>query len=112
MSITEQILGLRGKVAIVTGGYSGLGAAISIGLAEAGAKVAVTGYEGDKALAFANGLQAQGYDSYSDYFNVLSMTETHQMVDKVADRFGRVDILINSAGVNREQKAEELTEQV
>jgi len=41
-----QIFGIRGKIALVTGGYRGIGAAVSVGLAAMGAKVAVTGIEG------------------------------------------------------------------
>jgi gluconate 5-dehydrogenase len=109
---TSDVLGLGGKVALITGGYSGIGAAISLALAEAGAKVAVTGYEGEKALDWAERLRARGYEAYGAWFNVLSQSGTQRMADDVAARFGRVDILVNSAGVNREQKAEELSEEV
>ncbi len=45
MAAIEQIFGVRGKIALITGGYRGIGAAISLGLAEMGAKIAVTGIE-------------------------------------------------------------------
>jgi len=105
-------MSIAGKVALVTGGYSGIGAAVSLGLASMGAKVAVTGYEEDKAFAWAESLRSQGHDAYAAYFNVLSPADTQSMVDGVVDHFGRIDILVNSVGVNREQKADEVTEDV
>ncbi len=100
------------KVALITGGYSGLGKAISLGLADAGAKIAVAGIEGVQADEFAETLRAKGVDAYATTFDVTSVADTRAMVDRVADHFGRLDILVNSVGVNREQKADEVTEDV
>jgi NAD(P)-dependent dehydrogenase (short-subunit alcohol dehydrogenase family) len=92
----DHVHRLDGKVALVTGGYGGIGAAVSRGLAQAGAKVAVCGQAGGDAYAVA--------------FDALSPTETRRMVDDVAGHFGRLDILVNCVGLNREEKAEEVTE--
>ena len=100
------------KVALITGGYSGLGKAISLGLAAHGARVAVAGIEGAQATEFAEGLRAKGTDAYAVTFEVTSVADTRQMVDHVADHFGRLDILVNCVGVNREQKADDVTEDV
>jgi NAD(P)-dependent dehydrogenase (short-subunit alcohol dehydrogenase family) len=112
MSFAEKIFGISGKVALVTGGYRGIGAAISSGLAQRGAKIAVTGIEAQQAKDFADSLSAQGVDAYSAVFDVVSAAATHQMVDGVAAHFGRLDILVNCVGVNREQPADEVTEDV
>jgi gluconate 5-dehydrogenase len=96
----------------VTGGYSGIGAAVSIGMAQAGVRVAVTGIEGDRAASFAESLRSGGHDAYAATFDVLSPGDTESMVEGVVARFGRLDILVNSIGVNREQRADELTEDV
>ena len=79
-----------------------------LGLAGMGAKIAVSGFEGDKAHAWAESLRSQGYDAYANIFNVLSSSETQTMVDDVVNHFGRIDILVNSVGVNREQKADDV----
>jgi gluconate 5-dehydrogenase len=112
MSFAELTFGIRDRVALVTGGYRGIGAAIAIGLAEMGAKIAVTGIEAGQARSFAESLRAKGHDVYSGTFDVVSAAESHRMVDDVVDRFGRLDILVNCVGVNREQKADEVTEDV
>ena len=112
VTFAEQTFGIDGKVALVTGGYSGIGAAVSLGLAQMGAKIAVAGYEGEKAAEWARSLQSRGHDAMADTFNVLSPGDTQRMVDTVSDRFGRVDILVNCVGVNREEKAEDITEEL
>src|SRR5437867_1316719 len=112
MSFQEERFGLANRVALVTGGYSGLGAAISLGLAASGAKIAITGIEGDKAVAFAKILETRGYHAYADTFDVLSTSDTRRMLDGVVEHFGRLDILVNSVGVNRGQMAVEMTEEV
>src|SRR5437588_6822372 len=103
---------IEDKVALIPGGYSGLGKAISLGLAERGARIAVAGIEGAQAAEFAEGLRGKGGDTHALTFDVTSTADTRQMVDRVAEHFGRLDILVNCVGVNREQKADEITEEV
>jgi gluconate 5-dehydrogenase len=112
VSFADQVFGIPGKVALITGGYRGIGAAISLGLAEMGAKIAVTGIESAQAMAFAESMRVRGHDAYSTTFDVVSAAETQRMVDGVVEHFGRLDILVNCVGVNHEQKAEEVTEDV
>lgn len=108
----DQRFRLDGKVALVTGGYGGIGDAVSHGLARAGAKVAVSGHNAEKAGACAAALTAAGCDSYAVVFDSLSVAETRRMVDDVAGHFGRLDVLVNCVGLNREEKAEEVTEEM
>jgi len=111
MDVVAQLFRLDGKVALVTGGYGGIGEAVSQGLASAGAKVAITGHNGDKATAAAEALKQSGYDAFSDTFDVVSVADTRRMVDNVVSHFGRLDILVNCIGLNREEKAEDVTEE-
>ncbi len=103
---------LDGKVALVTGGYGGIGVAVCHGLAHAGAQVAVTGHNLEKATACVNALKANGADAYATSFDSVSVPETRRMVDEVAAHFGRLDILVNCVGLNRQETAEEVTEEV
>lgn len=103
---------LDGKVALVTGGYGGIGAAVSRGLAGVGAKVAVSGHDAEKAEACARALSEDGCDAFAAAFESVSVAETRRMVDDVARHYGRLDILVNCVGLNREEKAEEVTEEM
>jgi NAD(P)-dependent dehydrogenase (short-subunit alcohol dehydrogenase family) len=107
----DELFRLDGKAALITGGYGGIGEAVSRALARRGAKVAVTGHNGQKAAACAEALRAQGHDAFSTAFDVASVAETRRMVDEVAAHFARLDILVNCVGLNREEKAEEATEE-
>src|SRR5687767_2738604 len=98
MTSIEKLFRLDGKAALVTGGYGGIGEAVSRGLVAMGAKVAVTGHNKDKAQECANALQKEGGESYATAFDALSARETRRMVDEVASHFGRLDILINTVG--------------
>ncbi|HEY2011872.1 MAG TPA: SDR family oxidoreductase [Bryobacteraceae bacterium] len=111
MQSTDRLFRLDGKVALVTGGYGGIGEAVCRGLAERGAKIGVTGHNGEKARAFAETLRGEGFDAWATGFEVTSIAETKRMVDDVAAHFGRLDILVNTVGVQREEKADEATEE-
>src|SRR5690348_13266985 len=113
MVAIEKLFRLDGKVALVTGGYGGIGQAVSRGLASSGAKVAISGHKRAKTAAFAESLKAEGHDAWATAaFEAVSVSETQRMVDEAADHFGRLDILVNCIGLNREEKADEVTEEM
>jgi NAD(P)-dependent dehydrogenase (short-subunit alcohol dehydrogenase family) len=107
VSSLAQVFRVDGKVALVTGGYGGIGEAVSRGLAESGAKVAISGHNREKAEAFATAL---GDGAFAASFDATSVADIERMVDEVANHFGRLDILVNCIGLNREEKAGEVTE--
>ena len=111
MTSIQQLFSLDGKVALVTGGYGGIGETVSRGLAGLGAKVAIAGHNAQKAAACAESLGKQhGTPVYAATFDSVSVSETRRMVDDVARHFGRLDILVNCVGLNREEKAGDVTE--
>jgi NAD(P)-dependent dehydrogenase (short-subunit alcohol dehydrogenase family) len=107
----KKLFCVEGKVALVTGGYGGIGQAISDGLANLGAKVAITGHNVEKAKACALSLRQRRLEAYGCGFDVVSVPDIHRMVEEVVGHFGHIDILVNTVGVNREEKATEVTEQ-
>jgi NAD(P)-dependent dehydrogenase (short-subunit alcohol dehydrogenase family) len=106
----NQHFRIDGKVALVTGGYGGIGPAVVQSLSQAGAKIAIAGHNKDKAEASAKALKSQGHQAYACEFDVLSVTQTKKMVDEVVQHFGQLDILVNLVGLNREEKADDVTE--
>ena len=110
MASLDQVFRLDGKVALVTGGYGGIGDVVSRGLVRAGARVAVAGHHAEKAAACADALVAAGGEAYATAFDGVSVPDTQRMVGEVAAHFGRLDILVNCVGLNREEKAEDVTE--
>ena len=111
MVAMEQLFRLDGKVALVTGGYGGIGEAICRGLAKSGAKVAISGHNGERATALAESMNAEGHVVWSAAFEAKSIPETQRMMDEAVSHFGRLDILVNCVGLNREEMAEDVTEQ-
>jgi NAD(P)-dependent dehydrogenase (short-subunit alcohol dehydrogenase family) len=107
----NELFCVKGKVALVTGGYGGIGQAISDGLARLGAKVGISGHNLAKAKACAASLSTEGFEAFGCGFDVVSVPDIQRMVDEVVERFGRIDILVNTVGLNREEKAAEVTEQ-
>jgi gluconate 5-dehydrogenase len=110
MHSADQFFRLDGKAALVTGGYGGIGEAVCRGLIGMGAKVAVAGHDAEKARACAAALAADGGDAHAATFDALSVDDTRRMVDEVAARFGRLDILVNTVGGQREERADEATD--
>ena len=96
-----KLFDLTGKSALVTGGSRGLGQAMAAGLASAGADVVVTSRHEDEAAAAAADIAAQyGRRAIGLRADVASPDDCQAMVDRTLAEFGKIDILINNAGVN------------
>lgn len=91
---------LSGKVAIVTGGSRGLGLAMVEGLAQAGARIAVASRKLEACEAVAADLRDRGVDARAYAVHVGRWDKIPPFVDRVYADFGRVDILINNAGMS------------
>jgi len=89
---------LKNKIAIVTGGYQGLGRAISLGLAAEGAQVAVAARSFQKCNELAAQIDPIGGRAMGCQVDVTDVASVTAMVDKVIDRWGQVDLLVNNAG--------------
>src|SRR5258705_6218715 len=91
---------LGGKVAIVTGGNGGIGLGMARGLAEAGAGIAIVGRNEAKSAAAVAELKQAGTKAISVTADVIDKAAVTAMVERVRRGLGRIDILVNDAGVN------------
>jgi NADP-dependent 3-hydroxy acid dehydrogenase YdfG/uncharacterized protein YciI len=90
---------LEGRVALVTGASSGIGEATAIHLARAGARVALVARRKERLGALAERLKAEGADSEPLAADVTQHHEARSLVDRTRNRFGRLDVVVNAAGV-------------
>src|SRR4030042_962230 len=100
MEFSMKTFSLDGKVALVTGGSRGIGKAIALGLAKAGADVAVTSRKLPDLENVAGEIKKLGRKSLAIATHVGRMEEIATLVSKVKEEFGRIDILVNNAGTN------------
>ncbi|HEX7512145.1 MAG TPA: 3-oxoacyl-[acyl-carrier-protein] reductase [Candidatus Methylomirabilis sp.] len=92
----------QGKVALITGGSRGIGAAVAQALAAAGAAVAVCARNGEAAAATASTIAAQGGQALGVAADVSRAEDAERLVKACLERFGRLDILVNNAGITRD----------
>jgi NAD(P)-dependent dehydrogenase (short-subunit alcohol dehydrogenase family) len=97
----SELFKIEGKIALVTGGSVGLGEQMATALAEAGANVALSARNVERCEATAEKIRkACGVKTLAIKCNVAEEPEVRAMVEAVLGKFGRIDILINSAGTN------------
>ncbi len=99
---------LTGKVAIVTGGAGGLGRPIALGLAKCGADVVVDDLASANPQGVADDIKALGRKALAVTADVTSAESMKEMADLVVKEFGKIDILVNVAGINARFSAEEM----
>jgi NAD(P)-dependent dehydrogenase (short-subunit alcohol dehydrogenase family) len=103
---------LSGKVALVTGASSGIGRASAIALANQGAKVVVAARRIDKLDALAAEIKSHGKEALAVQMDVLKKTDIDNAVATAVKTFGRLDILLNNAGVGALSPALDMTEEM
>jgi NAD(P)-dependent dehydrogenase (short-subunit alcohol dehydrogenase family) len=101
---------LAGRTALVTGAARGLGRAISLALADAGADIVLGLREQGSADALEQEIRGLGRDVLSVQMDVRDLAQIGPAVDAAVERFGRLDILVNNAGLGPSNLAENVTE--
>jgi NAD(P)-dependent dehydrogenase (short-subunit alcohol dehydrogenase family) len=103
--------GLKGQVALVTGAARGLGRAISLALAHAGADVALGLRDVNADSGIAAEIRKMGRKAFPVQMDVSKMQQISRAVDETVKEFGRIDILVNNAGIAPENLAENVREE-
>jgi 3-oxoacyl-[acyl-carrier protein] reductase len=93
---------LQGRVALVTGGSRGIGAAVAQALASAGAALAICARNGEAAAATAAAIAGRGGQAFGVAADVSRAADAERIVAACVERFGRLDILVNNAGITRD----------
>jgi NAD(P)-dependent dehydrogenase (short-subunit alcohol dehydrogenase family) len=106
----RRLLSLEGKVAIVTGAASGIGRGISMRLAEMGAFVSVLDIDAKKGEDTAVEIRSQGGEALFTKCDVRSAADCRRAVETVLEKWGRIDILCNCAGIAIRKDVVDLTE--
>ncbi|HBG02211.1 MAG TPA: short-chain dehydrogenase, partial [Firmicutes bacterium] len=104
-----QMFSLAGKVAIITGGAQGLGQAMAFSLAHAGATIVIADLNEEKADQTVRSLRDAGFEAISCAVDIAERKSVDHLMQEVLGRFGRLDVVINSAGVNRRYSMEDIS---
>jgi NAD(P)-dependent dehydrogenase (short-subunit alcohol dehydrogenase family) len=104
-------MNLKGKVAVVIGGTSGLGRAIALALAEAGADVAAPSRRSDQVESVAQEIENLGRRTLRATCDVADRASLQQLLEESLGAFGKVDILVNSAGITKRAPTLDFSEQ-
>ncbi|MED3660671.1 3-oxoacyl-ACP reductase FabG [Ureibacillus sp. FSL K6-8385] len=102
---------LKGKVAIITGGANGIGRAAVKRFLEEGAKIVIADIQKEAGEELEKSYRNQGYDVFFVPVNVAVKEEVENMVEKAKERYGKIDILINNAGITRDAMLVKMTEE-
>ena len=109
--MASELLSLEGKTAIITGGTSGIGRALSLGLAEAGANVVATARREAQVHSTADEIEARGRKTLRITSDVCDRASLEAVAAAVLQAFGKIDILINCAGIIRRTPTLDISEE-
>ena len=105
----NELFSLKGQVAIVTGGGQGLGKAMAIGLAQAGADIVIAARRIETALETQKEIEVLGVKCTVIKGDMRVEEDVINMVNQVMEEYGKIDILFNNAGTWRGDDAEKVT---
>ncbi|MER3416380.1 MAG: 3-oxoacyl-ACP reductase [Gemmataceae bacterium] len=108
----EQYFGLRGRVALITGGSRGLGRAMARGLAQAGADIVISARRAEELLDAAQDIGRSGVRVHTVVADMTQRDQVERLAREAINAFGRVDILVNNAGSNTPQHLEQIQDEV
>ncbi|UOF92353.1 glucose 1-dehydrogenase [Fodinisporobacter ferrooxydans] len=106
-----EIFRLKDRVAVVTGGNKGLGRAMALGLARAGADVVVIGRDENSNQQVVDEIRELGRKATSYSIDLRNTTSIHNTMDEISKTFTKIDILVNNAGSSFTKFALEVTEE-
>jgi gluconate 5-dehydrogenase len=106
--VSQQLFDLGGKLALVTGGTQGIGAAITRALCSAGASVVVNARNADKLEQNVAALKAANFDVHGYLFDIGDPQIVREAIERIEREVGPIDILVNNAGIIRRAPAEDL----
>jgi NAD(P)-dependent dehydrogenase (short-subunit alcohol dehydrogenase family) len=109
--MSTKLFSLEGKVAVVTGGTSGIGRAMALGLADAGADVVATGRREQHVNEAASEIEARGRKSLRVPSDVSDRASLEKLLAAMLEAFGKVDILVNCAGIIKRTPTLDLSEE-
>lgn len=108
---TDSLFSVANKVTLVSGGSRGIGKALAAGFAARGAKVIITGRETSTLAATAAEIGSASNSVAPVVCDAAKKEDVERCVKQVTDQFGRIDVLLNVAGVNKRKPAETYTEE-
>jgi NAD(P)-dependent dehydrogenase (short-subunit alcohol dehydrogenase family) len=110
--MSGSLFALDGKVAVVLGGTSGIGRALALGLADAGADVVASGRRIEQINETASQIESRGRKTLRTPSDVRDRKSLEELRDAIVQEFGKVDILVYAAGITKKSPTIDLTEEV
>jgi len=109
--VKKPELSLAHKVALITGAAGGIGMAIVELFGCAGARIFLNGVKEDKLQKLSDSLEQRGIENRYEAMDITVSGAARELIASVIDQMGQIDILVNCAGINRPQPAEDVTEE-